>query len=135
MELLTITAQDGAGWNKRLVKYFGEPRGVTQMWKVHEGGGTKTFWVILPQICMSILWHYCIIGVGHENFPLLEGGLRQKICVFKGGMKMFMFKPTLFPHICWQLPWHVSARMFFINICIPSLEKCHVGFRNKLMKW
>ncbi len=64
----------GAGWNGGS-KIFGENfgRGATQFLKIFKGGGHKTFWVILPQICMPIWWHAHAMWEGHEHFSHIWG--------------------------------------------------------------
>ncbi len=42
------------------------------------------FYVILPEICISILRHDHTIGVGRETFPHIRWWATQKLCVFDG---------------------------------------------------
>ncbi len=62
----------GTGWNRGAVKYFGEIREAQPFWRF-TGEAVKAFWDIQLQICLSIIWHDCII-VGHENVLCIQGG-------------------------------------------------------------
>ncbi len=63
---------------------FREVRGGTQVLKVHSVGAAKSFCDILPQKCVSILWHDHVMGGDtkgfymferdNENFQYIQGG-------------------------------------------------------------
>ncbi len=81
--------QGGAGLNRGGVKYFGELNGAVHFSRF-TGGAVKTIWIILPQICMPILWYNGTMGRVHEIFFTHLRWEQQKITVYlRGAVKTF----------------------------------------------
>ncbi len=100
----------GWGWNKGCVKYFENLRGATKL-LIRGTTCTKTFWVILPQICVSILCHDCTL-CGAWNCSRVQQWAAKIVWAVDGGHEYVChhgtFQPAPVPptpsHNFWLLP-------------------------------
>ncbi len=93
------------GWGT--MKYLWELSGSPKYLNIHKGAA-KTFWVILPQMCLWVLWHNHTVSRVWIFFFHIWKRAAKLFCMFEGGSKFVYHCRTFHPPPpgpnCWQLP-------------------------------
>ncbi len=105
--------------------------------KVHSGRAAKTFPIILPQICVSILWHGVQLGSAAKMFHMFKRGLQQLSSHLRRAVIFYhhrTFQPTLLSplqfndsSIIYTIPLlfkSIVPVLYFTSYCISP--QCHI---------